>query len=168
LGRVPWWCLQWGRSERLFSGHRILTPAKAQKVKAAVAPEGTRFSADIYSWAVRNVGSAAGKGVAPDVVALWLALYLSSRVGRLASRLLGKKMGSTVELYPQTQKDVPVPDPGPGGWKELEPILRSLQTTSSVDGAALADAVTDSILASLGVGRNAGSKILANTDSRAG
>jgi hypothetical protein len=101
-------------------------------------------------------------------VAFWLALYLSSRVGRLASRLLGKKMGSTVELYPQTQKDVPVPDPGSEGWKELEPILRKLETTASTDGAILADAVTDGILGWLGIAQRAGREILGSVHSPGG
>ncbi|MBU1702751.1 MAG: SAM-dependent methyltransferase [Candidatus Eisenbacteria bacterium] len=118
-GRIPWWSLQWGRKEELFRGARILTPAKARIVRAAAAPEGIRFSADIYTWRLCEGVLRRFEGVTARQAVFWLALYLSSRPGRIASRLLGKKLGSVVELYPQTQRLVPVPVPDSAGWRRI-------------------------------------------------
>ncbi len=135
-GKIPWWSLQWGRNEEIFSGPKIVAPQRSKINTFAYNDIPWYGSADIY-FITNKVEQ---------------NLNLKSILGILNSKLMyawlynrGKRKGETLELYGTPLSQIPIVLPKGQDDIKLTSIVENIMTKRSANAKANIVAQEDDI-----------------------
>ncbi|MGB3368764.1 MAG: TaqI-like C-terminal specificity domain-containing protein [Acidaminobacteraceae bacterium] len=101
-GMKPWYLLQWGRSEDVFSKERIVVPQRSSRNKFALACKDFYGSADIYYLYINN-----DMGLNESDLNYYLLGILNSKLYYFWLYNMGKRKGNLLELYSKPISQIP-------------------------------------------------------------
>ena len=103
-GKLPWYCIQWGRDPAAFEGRKIVFPYKATANRFAIDDGGYFFSADVYGLKLKEI-------LYNQMGEETLVVLLNSRLYTYYFQSFAKKLGADLyEYYPNTLLKLRIPE----------------------------------------------------------